>query len=371
MATTPVDDTRSTPRGRTRGGGRTVVRSAHGTSAVESFVIVAVATILITRAYLEIMDYPQVGNGTLHIAHALWGGAGMMAALVIGWLFLGFGARVVAVVLGGIGFGLFLDEVGKFVTRDNDYFYGPAAEIMYVTVVLVLVATRLLRDAAEPTPRECLANAAAIAADGVAGGLPAHRREKGLELLGRAREAGADPDVVAGLEVLLRRSAPVSAGAAGLRYHLRRRLPRWVRSPRWVPVLAWLMVISAIVGVIGGAVALATGGVDVATDDLEVTVERMTVSGGILWITACLTVALGLPAVIALHRTDALWPLRWLRMAALIYALLGALVDFAQIGFAALTNLALGLVTLAAISHRLAVRTAEGSARTRSVAVRL
>ncbi|WP_261773187.1 hypothetical protein [Rhodococcoides corynebacterioides] len=371
MATTPVDRADTADGGGARRRGRSAVRSAHGTSAVESFVIVAVATILITRAYLEITDYPQVGNGTLHIAHALWGGAGMMAALVIGWLFLGYGARVVAVVLGGIGFGLFLDEVGKFVTRDNDYFYGPASEIMYVTIVAVLVATRVLRDAAEPSPRECLANAAAIAADGVAGGLPAHRREKGLELLDRARLAGADPDVVAGLDVLLRRSAPASAGAAGLRVHLRSRLPRWVTSPRWVPVLAWLMVITSVLGVIGGVLALVTGGVDVATDDLEVTVERMTVSGGILWVTACITVALGLPAVIALHRTRKLWPLRWLRVAALVYALLGALVDFAQIGFAALSNLAIGLVTLAAISHRLAVRTAEGSARTRSDAVRL
>ena len=35
--------------------------------------IIAIVTILVTRLYLELTDYPQVGGKTLHIAHALYG----------------------------------------------------------------------------------------------------------------------------------------------------------------------------------------------------------------------------------------------------------------------------------------------------------
>src|SRR5262245_5029672 len=170
-----------------------ITRSATGPSSAEVFIVIAIATILITRLFLELTGYPQVGGGQLHIAHALYGGAFMMFALLVGWLLLGFGTRMLSVALGGVGFGLFLDEVGKFITKDNDYFYGPSAEIMYVLVVLILVSARVVRDFRPLSAQECLASAAAIAADGVARGLAVRRREIGLSLIERAGAAGADP----------------------------------------------------------------------------------------------------------------------------------------------------------------------------------
>ncbi len=320
--------------------------------------IIAIATILITRAYLHLTDYPQVGGGNLHIAHALYGGALMMLALLIGWTFLGFTPRVVCIVAGGIGFGLFLDEVGKFVTKDNDYFYGPSAEMMYILVVFLLVLGRIVRDVRPATGPECLANAASIAAEGVAHGLPEHRREWAIQLVNRAAADGADPVVVANIRGLLDNAAPTPARLRALQEFGPRLIPGFFRSPRWVPIVGWIMVLAAFGGLVFGLLGVMLGGWFYEDDKVTLELAGLSVATVILLVSAGLTFALSLPAMIFRKRTERLWPLRLLRDAALIFTMLNALVDFATEGFAALGNLAIGLFTLSILSYQLNVRMA-------------
>ena len=46
------------------------------------FLVVAIAAVLGNRFFLVVTGYPQLGNGTLHISHAIWG-ALMMAIAII------------------------------------------------------------------------------------------------------------------------------------------------------------------------------------------------------------------------------------------------------------------------------------------------
>ena len=332
-----------------------ITRSATGPSAAEAFILIAIATILITRLYLQLTGYPQVGGGNLHIAHALYGGAFMMLALIIGWMALGFGARILAVVLGGIGFGLFLDEVGKFVTKDNDYFYGPAAEIMYILVVVILVGARVVRVFRPLSAQECLASAAAIAADGVARGLANHRRQIGMELVEEARAGGADRGDVENVRALLHSADHAPDRLYRMQQWVPRLIPDLFRSPRWVPVVGWLLVVGTSAGVLFGALGIALGGYLYEHGEITLKLDGASPAAVILLISAGLTFGLALPAMIARRRTDSVWPLRWLRNAALIFTFLNALVDFATEGFGALVNMSIGLFALAILSYQLDV----------------
>jgi hypothetical protein len=108
-----------------------LIRNAQASRLIEVFLISAVASLLSVRLGLHLTGYPQLGGSQIHIAHMLWGGLLMMSALLLVFTYLNNGAIRLAAILGGAGFGVFIDELGKFITRDNNYFFKPAFVFIY------------------------------------------------------------------------------------------------------------------------------------------------------------------------------------------------------------------------------------------------
>src|SRR5215217_5695886 len=104
------------------------------------------ASVILIRLFLELTGYPQVGGSELHIAHMLWGGLLLFAASLLPLVLANRWVYKVGALLAGFGVELFIDEVGKFITQKNDYFYPAAAPIIYafflLTVLLYLQVRR-------------------------------------------------------------------------------------------------------------------------------------------------------------------------------------------------------------------------------------
>jgi hypothetical protein len=97
------------------------------------------ASVTLTRIFLELTGYPQLGNSELHITHVLWGGLALFLGSLIPLIYVNKRAFDLSAILSGIGVGLFIDEVGKFVTQSNDYFYPAAAPIIYLFFLIMLM----------------------------------------------------------------------------------------------------------------------------------------------------------------------------------------------------------------------------------------
>ncbi|HWS58896.1 MAG TPA: hypothetical protein VN257_10175 [Actinotalea sp.] len=238
-------------------------RDPAASSHLAGFLVATVATVLLTRALLAATGFPQLGGGELHVAHVLWGGLLMALALVALLSFAGPVARPLSAVVAGIGFGLFIDEIGKFVTADNDYFYEPTAFLIYLVVVALVLVAEALHGRGPHHPVEHLAGAADHAVAGLAGGFTPRARAQARDLLERAGPVRGAPEVAALLDVVDDDAAEVPNPVDIVGRGVVRAAARLVTA-RWVPWATVLVLVLTSLGAVVRGLAVWIDGTDAA-----------------------------------------------------------------------------------------------------------
>jgi len=150
---------------------------------LENFLISAVASMLIIRTFLTLTNYPQIGGGTFHISHILWGGLLMMISIIVLLTFLNRELRGFAAILGGMGFGVFIDELGKFITNDNNYFFQPTIAFIYVIFILVYLLYKFLDKPKQITEKEYAVNALEMIKEAVLHDFDPEEKRRAVEFL--------------------------------------------------------------------------------------------------------------------------------------------------------------------------------------------
>ncbi len=189
------------------------VRNLEAFYYAEVFLVCAVSAILTIRLFLHMTGYPQIGGGTLHIAHMLWGGLLMLVSIMMLIGFIGRRTELWAAVLGGAGFGTFIDEVGKFVTKDNDYFFAPSVAIMYMVFILIVLSLQMIKSGWTFTKREYLVNALKGLEEAALRDLDEDEKKRVLAYL---RKSDPDNPLTAPVRDLIIGTAPVPVSSPGI-----------------------------------------------------------------------------------------------------------------------------------------------------------
>ncbi|MEU9101956.1 hypothetical protein [Streptomyces sp. NPDC048361] len=323
------------------------LRTASAAAHLRLFVLAGIVTVLATRAFLAVTGYPKLGGGTgtsrLHISHMLWGGLLMLAGLLVMLIFTGAASRQRGALVGGVGFGLFIDEVGKLVA-DVGYFYRPAAGIIYLTFTAltglawrVARRTRADREAGSGATRS--AAAADTALHGVLCGLTPGER---AEALRRFRGTGAPATALdAALAALIEAVPEAPARRPGPHREAPRRARSWLSGRvagrrGLVRIAAWGTTLQAAVLLVAAAVAGLTGALAHET-------EWTSIAGALTCSLASLVLAVRGTTQL---RRDPATAVRTLRAAILVDLLLGQAFKFTLNQFSAVSDWLISLALL-------------------------
>ncbi len=151
-------------------------------------------SVTLTRIFLNLTGFPKIGSGNFHLAHVLWGGLILYIAAVIPLLFANRWVYTFSAILCGLGMGLFIDEVGKFITSNNDYFYPPAAPIIYSFFLIATILYSQVKKKKPKDDRSALYHAFDLMEEVLEHELDHEERAELISTLTAIRKTSEDPD---------------------------------------------------------------------------------------------------------------------------------------------------------------------------------
>jgi hypothetical protein len=268
-------------------------------------------------------------------------------------------------VIGGAGFGLFVDELGKFVTADNDYFFQPTIALIYGLLVVLFLVFRAI-ERRSLSHDELLANAADMLREVVMGGATEAEIGRTLGLLARSQAEGPLAD---GLREALRGAVraresrpPRIARVAARAWRLYDHLVAWRWFQRFILVLfvgqAVLGVAALLVVLVALALALVVpsvparlAGLDPGAIILEIAGSQPGRVGAIASAaSSLLSLAFVMLGAVRLRRSR-LGAYRWLERSVLVSVLVGQVLLFWEEQLGAVLQLAWNLLLLGALRY--------------------
>ena len=318
------------------------VRDPNNAALTEIWMVSAIVTVLAIRFYLWLTGYPRVGGDTLHIAHMLWGGLFMIVSFAMVMLFAHQAWKPIAALVGGIGFGAFIDELGKFITKDNDYFFEPTISIMYGIFIALYLLARYLDRKREPTEADHLF----LAVQGVQwqaiGKLDKRRQGIALEHL---EESGVQGPLVDQVRSMLENAELVDSASQSRLYATRERavdLYWQIVGNQWFRRLILGFFVIRLLQIVGaGLLSWWNGTLDVG--------DGLTWTEWIALGTGFVSGLLGVYAIVQMLRGKRVAALQALALSALVSLFFGQFFAFVAEQFAALTGLVLDLGVLGTI----------------------
>jgi hypothetical protein len=115
-----------------------------------NFLISSIFSVLLVRLFLHFTNYRQIVFGSWHIAHLFWGGLLMLISFILIFLYKSKTILNYASIIAGLGWGQYIDELGKYLSRDNDYFFRPAIILIYISFVLIFLVYYFVHTRLQP-----------------------------------------------------------------------------------------------------------------------------------------------------------------------------------------------------------------------------